>query len=153
VQLDAGILLRGSIDVVEKDPSGALRASDYKTGKARAPDGTRIGGGQILQPVLYALTIEKLLGGPVQGGRLYYCTSAGGFKETWVPLDETTREDARAVAQTIGEALKNECLPALPAKGACEYCDYRPICGPYEELRTQKKTHALQSLANLRKRP
>ena len=35
--LDGGIRLRGSIDLVERRADGALRATDYKTGKARAP--------------------------------------------------------------------------------------------------------------------
>ncbi|HEY3137609.1 MAG TPA: PD-(D/E)XK nuclease family protein, partial [Blastocatellia bacterium] len=63
--------LRGSIDLVERHSSGKLRATDHKTGKARAKEGVIIGGGQHLQPVLYALACEKLLGEPVESGRLY----------------------------------------------------------------------------------
>ena len=40
-----------------------------------------INGGQTLQPVLYALAAEKLFTGEglVTEGRLYFCTSRGGF--------------------------------------------------------------------------
>ena len=54
--------LRGSIDLVERHSSGKLRATDHKTGKARAKEGVVIGGGQHLQPVLYALACEKVFG-------------------------------------------------------------------------------------------
>ena len=62
--IDGGKLkLRGSIDLVERHVTGKIRATDHKTGKARAKDGVVIGGGQHLQPVLYALACEKLLDG------------------------------------------------------------------------------------------
>jgi hypothetical protein len=35
---------------------------------------------------------------------------------------------------------------------ACTWCDYRPVCGPYEEIRTRKKPQApLKVLELLRK--
>ncbi|MBI2897864.1 MAG: PD-(D/E)XK nuclease family protein [Deltaproteobacteria bacterium] len=140
VPLDGGLILRGSIDLVERHAgTGALRVTDYKTGKARAQPGTVVGGGEKLQPVLYALALEKLFSdGSVQGGRLCYCTAAGGFEERFVELDGRARSAAALLSETIGSALEEGFLPAAPAPGACTYCDYRPICGPYEELRTGK---------------
>jgi hypothetical protein len=64
VLLEGGLRLRGSIDLVERHPRGALRATDHKTGKVRAGPDVVVGGGQVLQPVLYALAIEKLLPSP-----------------------------------------------------------------------------------------
>jgi CRISPR/Cas system-associated exonuclease Cas4 (RecB family) len=114
--------------------------TDHKTGKARFEEGGVIGGGETLQPVLYALATEKLVpGSTVESGRLSYCTSAGGFEERVVPLDETARRHAEVVARTIGAALAEPFLPALPAKDACRFCDYQAVCGPYEELRTRRK--------------
>jgi len=153
--LDCGIRLRGSIDLVERREGGALRATDYKTGKARAVDGTIIGGGETLQPVLYALTLEKLFPEQrIDSGRLYYCTSIGEFKEVTIPLDDEARDAAALVAKTVGEALDNGFLPAAPAPRGCEWCDYRPVCGPYEELRTSriKRQDKLTALHALRKR-
>src|SRR5262249_36553404 len=83
--------LRGSIDLVERHTTGKIRATDHKTGKARAQDGLVVGGGQHLQPVLYALACESLLKAPVESGRLYYCTTAGGFEERVVTLDQFSR--------------------------------------------------------------
>ena len=141
VALDCGIQLRGSIDLVERREDGLLRVTDYKTGKVKVTSDQRIAGGQSLQPILYALTIERLLpDAEVGAGRLYYCTSAGGFEDRVVPLDKPARDAADTVARSVGAALKNTFLPALPDEKACLYCDYKTVCGPYEEHRTSRKS-------------
>jgi ATP-dependent helicase/nuclease subunit B len=155
VPLDCGVRLRGSIDLVEKRDDGTLQATDYKTGKKRAKEGTVIGGGKVLQPVLYALTLEKMFpDAKVSGGRLYYASSTGGFDSVLVRLDETAREGANAVGEAVAEAINTGFLPALPDARECEYCDYKPVCGPYETIRTKrKKSPRMDKLVNLRKRP
>lgn len=148
----AGALqLRGSIDLVERHARGALRVTDHKTGKARAADGVVIGGGEILQPVLYALVCEQVLDEPVEAGRLYYCTAAGQYEERVVALDERSRAGARAVVDVVERALTDGFLPAAPVERACTWCDYRPVCGPYEEARVKRKPRdRLSALTRLR---
>jgi CRISPR/Cas system-associated exonuclease Cas4 (RecB family) len=155
VPLDCGIRLRGSIDLVEKSTDGHLRATDHKTGKMRVEPGAVIAGGKSLQPVLYALALEKLLAGaPVDAGRLYYCTSAGNFAAVEIPLTPAARDAATTVANTIGDALDRGFFPAAPAPRECEYCDYQPICGPHEERRSGRKSPAqLVPLNALRRMP
>lgn len=154
VPLAGGLMLRGSIDLVERDVRGVLRVTDHKTGKARAGAGLVIGGGTVLQPVLYALACEVRLDATVESGRLYYCTADGGYTEAVVSLDERAREAAATVIETIGGALAEGFLPAAPAKGACRWCDYRPVCGPYEEQRTRDKPRdRLAPLERLRSLP
>ncbi len=146
--------LRGSIDLVERHATGRLRATDHKTGKARAQDGVVVGGGEHLQPVLYALACERLLEGQVEGGRLYYCTSTGEFKSVEVPLDPFSRAAAGDVTHIISRALQEGFLPAAPEKGACDWCDYRAVCGPLEYIRTSRKPGtALYDLKRLRELP
>jgi hypothetical protein len=154
IALDCGIKLRGSIDLVERrQRDGWLRATDHKSGKVRADETTVIGGGKTLQPVLYALAVEKLLGGTVWGGRLYYCTSTGDYKSVPIPLDARAREEAQLVADTVHDAIDRGFLPAAPAKGECQWCDYARVCGPYEEQRTARKpADALVPLSRLRER-
>jgi len=147
----AGLNLRGSIDLVERNPSGRLRATDHKTGKAWAEKGLIVGGGKTLQPVLYALAAQKLLGEPVDAGRLYYCTAAGGYEERVVKIDEAALSAIHTVTQTIGSWLAEGFMPAIPAAGECTYCDYRLVCGPYEELRSGlKPVTPVESLMRLR---
>jgi CRISPR/Cas system-associated exonuclease Cas4 (RecB family) len=156
VLLDCGIRLRGSIDLVERaverGGTGRVRVTDHKTGKERVKPGAVLDGGRALQPVLYALAAEKLLPeASVESGRLYYCTAAGGFEEREVPLDAAAREGAAALAEVIGGALDAAFLPAAPAAGACRWCDYREVCGPYEELRTDERHKPADRLAPLAK--
>jgi RecB family exonuclease len=152
LELDCGLRLRGSIDLVERGPESQLRVTDHKTGKVRFDEGGLVGGGEALQPVLYALAAERLFSdAKVESGRLYYCTATGGYEERVVPLDAEARKAADLVARTISDALGAAFFPAAPARGACRYCDYRPVCGPYEELRTSRKPLAeLAPLAALR---
>jgi CRISPR/Cas system-associated exonuclease Cas4 (RecB family) len=152
VALDAGIRLRGSIDLVERRADSHLRVTDHKTGKDRVAEGDVIKGGEALQPVLYALAVEKLFpDAAVDGGRLYYCTAAGNFSTRDVPLDARARAAAEAVARTVGDALARPFLPAAPSEGACRWCDYLAVCGPYEERRSkQKPQQPLEPLRALR---
>jgi ATP-dependent helicase/DNAse subunit B len=157
VPLDCGIQLRGSIDLVERRPDDVLRVTDHKTGRRRVEPGDVIAGGTSLQPVLYALACEKLFPNEaVRSGRLYYCTSAGGFEESDVPLDASARAAADLVARVVDGALAEPFLPAAPAPQACRFCDYQLVCGPYEELRTGRKwtghaqIEALQTLREAR---
>jgi ATP-dependent helicase/nuclease subunit B len=141
VDLDCGIQLRGSIDLVERHASGLVRVTDHKTGKVNGKRGQLIEGGKSLQPLLYALAAEKLFvgQGTVTAGRLYFCTSTGGFAEQVVPIDERARDVAIGVAEAIGDAVARPFLPAAPEKRQCDRCDYRVVCGPYEELRAARK--------------
>ena len=150
VTLPVGVRLRGSIDLVERRADGALRATDYKTGRARVPRDAVIGGGETLQPVLYAMALERLFeGATVQSGRLYYCTHAGEYTEVVIPLESYARSAIGEVVSIVNDAITTGFIPAAPAPGACEYCDYRSVCGPNEEQRVSKKSR--DKLVRLRK--
>jgi RecB family exonuclease len=156
VDLDCGIQLRGSIDLVERHPSGIARVTDHKTGKAAAKSARLIDGGKSLQPLLYALAAEKLFVGQakISSGRLYFCTSAGGFTEQVVLLDDHARAAAVQLAEAVGEAVAHPFLPAAPDKGQCDLCEFRVVCGPYEERRAARKPQRnLEPLLALRAMP
>jgi ATP-dependent helicase/nuclease subunit B len=143
--------VRGSIDLVEQAPERALRVTDHKTGKVRAGKSFVIGGGKILQPVIYALAAERMLGQPVETGRLYYCTAAGGYEDRIATIDEEARTSLRDFSTILADALATGFLPAAPDAGECQWCDYRRVCGPYEERRTSIKPEArLTELRRLR---
>ena len=150
-----GLTLRGSIDLVETGPNGLVRATDYKTGKAKVAPGSVISGGTSLQPILYALALEALLpAANVAGGRLYYCTTRGDFQDVMVPLDDAARDAGRALAATLGHHFERGFFPAAPKDKECTYCDYRRVCGPYEEQRVKRKhSEPLVQLEQLRRRP
>jgi ATP-dependent helicase/nuclease subunit B len=142
VELEIGLNLRGSIDLVERGANDSLRVTDHKTGRVRANHDVIIGGGKTLQPVLYALAAERILGEPIEAGRLYYCTAAGGYQERVVPIDAAARAAAREVTKIVRKALDEAFLPAAPGARECDYCDYRQVCGPYEHTRVEYKAAA-----------
>lgn len=169
VKLACGITLRGAIDSVERSRGGGeetLRATDYKTGaplevrRAALPENRGqfvIRGGRTLQPLLYAEALERLFpGASVCGGRLSYSTRRGEYRTFFVPLDDSTRQSARLFSDTLKSFLDGAFLPAAPEPRGCEYCDFKSVCGPYEEQRTQRKTEPhplIQRLRRLREEP
>ncbi|MBC8030744.1 MAG: exodeoxyribonuclease V subunit gamma [Pyrinomonadaceae bacterium] len=138
VAIIGDLKLRGSIDMVERQ-GDRYRVTDHKTGKARAPKDTIVGGGRYLQPLLYALACQELLDGHVESGRLYYCTADGGYEERIVPLDEDNLPILNSVLIAIRQALADAFLPAAPDKDACTWCDFLAVCGAFEEKRTSMK--------------
>ncbi len=155
VQVAASFWLRGAVDLVEQHRDGrTLRVIDHKTGIDRTAPGLTVGGGEALQPVLYALAVEAASGQPVSEARLSFCTARGGFSERIVRLDEPARVAAAAVLDTIDRAVTQGLLPPAPRDDACPRCDFRAICGPYEAERLRRKDAApLRPLQQLRARP
>ena len=156
VTLDGGFRLRGAIDLIEEHrTTGELRVTDHKTG--RRPDRldrTIVGGGSVLQPVLYAMAVEAGLQRKVAYGRLFYCTSAGGFHEHPIPLNDTTRDAGLDVLRVIDRGVSEGFLAAAPAPAACDRCDFQPVCGPDVGRRVARKPQdPLADLTEMRRRP
>jgi len=141
----------GSIDLIERNSQGAYRVTDYKTGRVPYPQPTAVGGGSHLQPLIYALAAEAMLRKPVAGGRLHYATMRGTYKEIFIALNESNKRALLKVLDGIDASIRNGFLPAAPKKDACVSCDYVPVCGPYEEDRTKKKSSVnLKALTQIR---
>jgi CRISPR/Cas system-associated exonuclease Cas4 (RecB family) len=149
------VRVRGAIDLVEKHVRhGALRVTDHKTGKQPEQNVAYIGGGAVLQPLLYSVVAEALLGYPVDRGRLYYCTQRGAYKEIEIPFHDNARKRLAWVLDLIDKAVEEAFLPAAPNTGHCEICDYSVVCGPYESQRVRKKPQSrLMTLVELRGLP
>jgi hypothetical protein len=155
VTLEGGYQLRGAVDLIEEHrTTGLLRVTDHKTGrKPDRIDRVIIGGGTVLQPVLYSLAIERALGRGVSHGRLFYCTAAGSYHEHQIPLNERTRAAGLEVLQVIDRAVENGFLAAAPTEDACARCDFRPVCGPDVFRRVSRKPQdRLADLLELRGR-
>jgi ATP-dependent helicase/nuclease subunit B len=149
VTLPEGWRLRGIVDLIERrrnvaTPGAApdLRVTDYKTGRDYTRRNLVIGGGEMLQPVIYGLAVEHLLGARVVESRLYYCTRAGGFSERVVTLSGEARGRGPEVLGLIDRAIAAGFLPPAPRARACGICDFRDVCGPHEEIRVKLKEQA-----------
>ena len=158
VQLDGGWKLHGVVDLVEArarpTAAGELRVTDHKTGRNRSSEGMVVGRGEVLQPVLYGLAVEKMLGRPVRESRLFFATATGGYGIRSVPLDENARRDGAEVLSIIDRAVETGVILPAPRQGACRWCDYRVVCGPWEETRARRKDDTkLVDLQALRRLP
>ena len=79
-----------------------------------------------------------MLGKAPTATRLEYATLRQNYKSVEVNIRQA-QKDASQVLQVIDSAIDTGFLPAAPREEACESCDYRPICGPYEEERVRRK--------------
>jgi len=155
VVLPEGYRLRGIIDLIERKRDGTdLRVTDYKTGRDFTRRNMVVGGGEMLQPVIYGLAVEHVMGANVVQSRLYYCTRNGGFSERVVPMADEARARGPQVLGLIDRAIEVGFLPAAPRQRACMICDFRDVCGPLEETRlTFKDQPSLDALRALRDSP
>jgi RecB family exonuclease len=156
VVIDGRFRLRGAIDLIEEHlQTGVLRITDHKTG--RRPDKIDkvvIGGGAVLQPVLYSMAVETALDRVVHYGRLFYCTSTGSFSSHPILLDERSRAAGREVLEVVDRAIETGFLAAAPTEEACDRCDFRPVCGSDVYRRVARKPpESLGDLLALRSRP
>jgi len=155
VTIDGRFILRGAIDLVERRPGAKiLRVTDHKTSKNRSERGSIIGHGQQLQPVIYSLAVEAATGWTVETARFSYCTTAGGFTEHTVSIDERTRAMGIEALEIIDRAVELGMLPPAPAEKACAFCDFLSVCGPNQERRARRKSRKeISDLIELRGRP
>ncbi|MEE2637398.1 MAG: PD-(D/E)XK nuclease family protein [Acidobacteriota bacterium] len=158
VSLEGGWKLHGIVDLVEARArptvDGELRVTDHKTGRNRTAERMVVGHGEVLQPVLYGMAVEQALGRPVSESRLFFSTVAGGYTTRTVPLGETERRHGLEVLTIIDRALEMGVIVPAPRRGACAWCDFRPVCGPWEETRVLRKDETkLVDLSVLRRLP
>src|SRR4051812_10191212 len=148
ILIDGKYVLRGSVDLIEQHAHfDLLRVTDHKTGKNRATADLVVGGGRMLQGVLYSMAVEQALGKRVMKGRYYYATTAGGFAGKEVEINDYTRGQGLQVLAIVDRAIETGFLAAAPDERACTWCDFRPVCGPREDERTRRK--AREKLADL----
>ena len=152
ITVDGRFILHGSVDLIEEHAHhGVLRVTDHKTGKNRSNPDLVVGGGATLQPVLYSMAVEEALKKRVVAGRLFYSTTAGGFGEHEIPINDYTRRQGLEVLTIVDRAVERGWLVAAPKRDSCRWCDFRSVCGPREEERVaHKNQNDLDDLRALR---
>ena len=118
---------------------GALRVTDHKTGKLPETHSGYTGGGRVLQPLLYALAAEQLLGGTSNPGDCFTRRSGADTSRSGFTVNPGARQFLAKLLANIDDAIASGFLPPVPEKDACGICDYRAVCGPYEEQRAARQ--------------
>ena len=71
----------------------------------------------MLQPVLYSVAVEQGLGARVHAGRLFYCTTAGGFAEHEIPISDYTRGQGLQALAIVDRAVELGHAPGGAGRG------------------------------------
>jgi len=118
----APVVITGSIDRIDRLPSGGIEVIDYKTGRVSSQKGVD----ESLQLSIYALVCRDALGlGTPERVTLYFTESALRLS--------TTRTDeqldlARADVMARVSLMRAGDFGATPSDKACEWCDYARMC-------------------------
>ncbi len=120
-----GVMLRGVIDRLELDGSGALVVTDYKTGRAPgvAHEQKRLGG-----VAFYSLLCEQVLG--VRPTRVQLLHLADPVRITTEPTERSTRgvrQRLGAIWAAVGRACEREDFRPNPSS-LCNWCAFREWC-------------------------
>lgn len=118
VELTPGVILRGKVDRVDKEPDGSLHLIDYKTGNL--PE--RI---DWLQLHLYALMLSRKPGLPIGKASFYYLSS-GVSRTIELNVDELDRA-AWELFITAKEIMAEKAFHPNPGQ-PCKRCDFKSIC-------------------------
>jgi DNA helicase-2/ATP-dependent DNA helicase PcrA len=112
----------GSIDRIDRLPSGGIEVIDYKTGRITSQKDPGIN----LQLSIYALACRDALGlGTPEKVTLY-------FTESSIRMSSTRSDEelnaARADILARAARIRSGDFAATPSKAACERCDFAAIC-------------------------
>ena len=113
--------IRGSIDRIDRLPSGGIEVIDYKTGKVSSQKGVD----ESLQLSIYALACRDALGlGTPERVTLYFTESATRLSTT--RSDEQLDAARQDIRMRVGRMRSGD-FAATPGD-ACRWCAYRAMC-------------------------
>ncbi|MGH8932350.1 MAG: RecB family exonuclease, partial [Egibacteraceae bacterium] len=146
-ELDMGddIIVVGSIDHVQRTPSGGIGIVDWKTSR-RAKTRKQVAGS--LQLAIYAFAATELWGHEPEWVSLDFVVS--GVRVT-MPRSEIDTDAARQTIHNAAARIRAELFPAEPNR-LCNWCDYRGVCPAFEGDGPDVAGLAVVELEKLRRR-
>lgn len=139
------VRVRGTIDRIDRDPSGRLAVIDYKTGRSDAFTGLvtdPVDAGRHLQLALYGLAAAEHFGEPAGGGHglpveaeYRFVSSRAAVPAVAVTVDATTTARLESALVTLVELIERGTFPVRPGrpddddKPHCRSCDFDALCG------------------------
>jgi ATP-dependent helicase/nuclease subunit B len=128
------LLVRGSIDRIDREPVGRYILTDYKSGRPAEPKKDAVfGGGTLVQAGLYsevAAQIDRQINDP--HFRFYYATSdKGQFREYRIDYPQQRTHFLSLLTAIIREIRTGKFFPIAKSEGkegVCGYCDFKSVC-------------------------
>ena len=116
------VIVHGSIDRIDRLPSGGIEVIDYKTGRMSSQKGAA----ESLQLSIYALACRDTLDlGTPERVTYYYTESAARMSTTRTNADlDSARDDILARTARI----RSGDFAAAPSAETCRWCDYARLC-------------------------
>jgi DNA helicase-2/ATP-dependent DNA helicase PcrA len=112
----------GSIDRIDRLPSGGIEVIDYKTGNVTSQKNVA----ESLQLSIYALACRDALGlGTPERVTLYFTESATRMSTTRTDAELDAARDTLAAWVT---RVRSGDLAATPSAQTCRWCDYAALC-------------------------
>ncbi len=125
-----GIVIRGILDRIDRDPDGSLVITDYKTGKA-PPERYALPAFFALK--IYALLIRRRSGETPKELRLLYLNGPTLYR---LPIDDRQLDamdtQLRALWAAIDRALAGDTFPTRRSR-LCDWCSFQEICPAWAE--------------------
>jgi len=125
-----GIVIRGILDRIDRDPEGRLIITDYKTGKA-PPERYALAAFFALK--IYALLIRNKWGETPKEVRLLYLNGPTLYR---LPIDDRQLDamdgQLRALWAAIERAMETNRFPARRGR-LCDWCSYQEICPAFAD--------------------
>jgi RecB family exonuclease len=116
------VIVRGSIDRIDRLPSGGIEVIDYKTGKVSSQKDVH----ESLQLSIYALACRDALGlGTPERVTLYFTESATRMSTTRTDAD---LDAARADILARTARIRSGDFVATPSSDSCRWCGYARVC-------------------------
>ncbi|MGH8909225.1 MAG: RecB family exonuclease [Egibacteraceae bacterium] len=146
-ELDLGddLVVVGSIDHVQRTPSGGIGIVDWKTNR-QAKTRNQVAGS--LQLAIYALAAVELWGHEPEWVALDFVVS--GVRVT-MPRSEIDTEAAVQTIRTVAARIREQLFPARPNR-LCGWCDYRAACPAFHGDGPDVAGLAVVELERLRRR-
>jgi RecB family exonuclease len=136
------LLFRGKIDRIDRSDAGAVRVTDYKTGRAELTDkkleDDPVVAGTALQLALYGRAVRERMAVESVTARYWYASTKGEFKTANRAIDDEVGKRLVAVLEGVVSGITNGCFPQIPQAETyrpgrsswenCVYCAFDRIC-------------------------
>jgi RecB family exonuclease len=143
------VRFKGKADRVDRDPSGDLVVSDYKTGKQTTLRGLKkdpVAGGRLLQLPIYAMAARARFGGETVRAR-YWLLSAKRVAPCYsLTITSEVQERFVDVLGLIAGAVDAGAFPGAPVENsgdrqfeACRVCDFDIVCPVARDRQWERK--------------